>query len=128
MKWAVPFGLILFGVLSLLPTDPVTPVPPDDDEQGPVEPTGDPLGLSYTADRAKKVELLKELDERYDEFTGDAEISDWWRERIEDSRPQVWDPFLEAMGTALVKRRGLPDADVPADPDALKRLIERLER
>lgn len=124
MKGLIALALLVFGVIAVIPSDSDKP-----DEVVPVIPEpvkNDVLGESYKADRASKVALIRQLDSEWDNFSSDAEIVEWWNANALEARKQDFDPFLESFATALVQKRGKKD-EVPADPEALKKLADSLE-
>lgn len=82
----------------------------------PVGPTfDDTLQQVYAADRALKVELLREAAGK----TWDAESDDqyrlmardWFNEQHEARRQEIWQPFIDELAVALNERRFAEFAD-----------------
>jgi hypothetical protein len=82
----------------------------------PVGPTfDDTLQQVYQADRALKVELLREMAGKTWEAESDdayrAQVRDWWNENHERGRVTTWQPFADELAVVIEERRFAEFAD-----------------
>jgi len=104
MKYGPAIIAILGGLLLILPSGGVNPVPP-------TPPVTDILAQCQAADRASKIALVQELAAKSwptDRLERIEAMTDWWLEQYTERRAADYEPFTDAVAVAI-------DADTVAE-------------